>query len=40
MGADRGGPGRVVVDNSAAFRMDRDVPLVVPEINPEQIRNT
>ena len=31
--------GAVVVDNSAAFRMDRDVPLVVPEINPEQLRN-
>ncbi|MEV4623423.1 aspartate-semialdehyde dehydrogenase [Asanoa sp. NPDC049573] len=31
--------GAVAVDNSGAFRMDRDVPLVVPEINPEQIRN-
>ncbi|SDY13539.1 aspartate semialdehyde dehydrogenase [Micromonospora pattaloongensis] len=31
--------GAVVVDNSGAFRMDRDVPLVVPEINPEQLRN-
>ena len=31
--------GTVVVDNSGAFRMDRDVPLVVPEINPEQVRN-
>lgn len=31
--------GAVVVDNSAVFRMDRDVPLVVPEINPEQVRN-
>src|SRR4051812_48012553 len=29
--------GVIVVDNSSAFRMDRDVPLVVPEINPEQI---
>ena len=28
--------GAVVVDNSGAFRMDPDVPLVVPEINPEQ----
>ncbi len=27
--------GAVVVDNSSAFRMDREVPLVVPEINPE-----
>jgi aspartate-semialdehyde dehydrogenase len=29
--------GAVVVDNSSAFRMDRDVPLVVPEINPHAI---
>ena len=29
--------GTVVVDNSSAFRMDRDVPLVVPEINREAI---
>ena len=29
--------GAVVVDNSSAFRMDPDVPLVVPEINPEKI---
>ncbi len=31
--------GAVVVDNSSAFRMDPGVPLVVPEINPEDIRN-
>jgi len=31
--------GAVVVDNSGTFRMDPDVPLVVPEINPEQVRN-
>jgi aspartate-semialdehyde dehydrogenase len=29
--------GAVVVDNSSAFRMDPDVPLVVPEINPHAI---
>jgi aspartate-semialdehyde dehydrogenase len=29
--------GAVVVDNSAAFRMEPDVPLVVPEVNPEDI---
>jgi len=29
--------GAVVIDNSSAFRMDPDVPLVVPEINPEDI---
>jgi aspartate-semialdehyde dehydrogenase len=34
--ADRGA---VAVDNSGAFRMDPEVPLVVPEINPEQLRN-
>ncbi len=27
--------GAVVVDNSSAFRMDKAIPLVVPEINPE-----
>jgi aspartate-semialdehyde dehydrogenase len=27
--------GAVVVDNSSAFRMDTDVPLVVPEVNPD-----
>ncbi len=30
--------GAVAVDNSAAFRMDPEVPLVVPEINPEDIK--
>ncbi|MBI4615369.1 MAG: aspartate-semialdehyde dehydrogenase, partial [Planctomycetes bacterium] len=30
--------GAVVVDNSSAFRMDPEVPLVVPEINPEDAR--
>ena len=29
--------GAVVVDNSSAFRMNPDVPLVIPEINPEAI---
>ncbi len=29
--------GCVVVDNSSAFRMDDDVPLVVPEVNPEAL---
>ncbi len=29
--------GAVVVDNSSAFRMEDDVPLVVPEVNPEDI---
>jgi aspartate-semialdehyde dehydrogenase len=31
--------GVVAVDNSGAFRMDPDVPLVVPEVNPAQVRN-
>jgi aspartate-semialdehyde dehydrogenase len=31
--------GAVVVDNSGAFRMDDQVPLIVPEVNPEQIKN-
>jgi len=30
--------GAVVVDNSSAFRMDKDVPLVVPEVNPQAIK--
>ncbi len=30
--------GAVVVDNSSAFRMDPQVPLVIPEINPEAIK--
>ena len=30
--------GCIVVDNSSAFRMDPDVPLVVPEVNPEDIK--
>jgi len=30
--------GCVVVDNSSAFRMDPSVPLVVPEVNPEDIK--
>ena len=29
--------GCVVIDNSSTFRMDPDVPLVVPEVNPEDI---
>ncbi len=31
--------GAVVVDNSSAFRMDPETPLVVPEVNPEDARN-
>ena len=31
--------GAVVIDNSSAFRNDDDVPLVVSEVNPEQITN-
>ncbi len=31
--------GAIAVDNSGAFRMDPDVPLVVPEVNPEAVRN-
>jgi len=29
------GKGAVVVDNTSAFRMDHDTPLVIPEVNPE-----
>ena len=31
--------GAVVIDNSSAFRYDDDVPLVVSEVNPDQVRN-
>ena len=31
--------GAIVIDNSSAFRMDNDVPLVVPEVNPEDAKN-
>lgn len=30
--------GAVVIDNSSAFRLDPEVPLVVPEVNPEDVR--
>ncbi|MDD4032554.1 MAG: aspartate-semialdehyde dehydrogenase [Bacteroidales bacterium] len=30
--------GAVMIDNSSAFRMDPDVPLVVPEVNPEDCK--
>lgn len=30
--------GAVVIDNSSAFRMDPDVPLVVPEVNPQAVK--
>ena len=31
--------GALMIDNSSAFRMDEDVPLVVPEVNPEDALN-
>ena len=30
--------GCVMIDNSSAFRMEDDVPLVVPEVNPEDVK--
>ena len=32
-----GAAGPIVIDNSSAFRMDPDVPLIVPEVNPDAI---
>ena len=32
--------GAIMIDNSSAFRMDEDVPLVVPEVNGEDAFNT
>jgi aspartate-semialdehyde dehydrogenase len=31
--------GSLVIDNSSAWRMDPEVPLVVPEVNPQEIKN-
>ena len=31
--------GAVMIDNSSAFRMDADIPLVVPEVNPDDALN-
>ncbi len=31
--------GTVMIDNSSAFRMDNDVPLIVPEVNPDDCKN-
>jgi len=31
--------GAVVIDNSSAYRMDKNVPLVVPEVNPEAVKS-
>ena len=31
--------GAIIIDNSSQFRMDKDVPLVVPEVNLETIKN-
>ena len=31
--------GAIMIDNSSAFRMDTDIPLVVPEVNPEDCAN-
>jgi aspartate-semialdehyde dehydrogenase len=32
-----GAAGPIVIDNSSAWRMDPDVPLVVPEVNPDDV---
>lgn len=31
--------GAVVIDNSSAYRLDPNVPLVIPEVNPEAVKN-
>lgn len=31
--------GAIVIDNSTAFRMDKDVPLIVPEVNPDALKD-
>jgi len=37
--AERLGPKQILVDNSSAFRMDAEVPLVVPEVNPAALKH-
>src|SRR5438552_16906624 len=32
-----GAAGPIAIDNSSAFRMDPDVPLIVPEVNPDDV---
>ena len=39
-GPKAGEAGCIVIDNSSAFRMDDDVPLIVPEVNPDAINGT
>src|SRR5579883_116727 len=34
-----GSAGAVMIDKSSAFRVDTDVPLVIPEINPDDLKN-
>lgn len=31
--------GAIVIDNTSAFRMDENVPLIVPEVNEEDLKN-
>jgi aspartate-semialdehyde dehydrogenase len=33
-----GKKGCIVIDNSSCFRMDKDVPLIVPEVNPDAVK--
>ena len=39
-GPKAGAAGCIVIDNSSAFRMEDDVPLIVPEVNPDAIMDT
>lgn len=34
-----GKKGCIVIDNSSCFRMDEDVPLIVPEVNPDAVNS-
>ncbi len=38
-GPKAGEAGCIVIDNSSAFRMDDDVPLIVPEVNPDTVHD-
>ncbi len=37
--AEKASKSSFVIDNSSFFRMDQDVPLIVPQVNPEDLKN-
>ena len=37
--AEKASKSSFIIDNSSFFRMDKDVPLIVPQVNPEDLKN-